>query len=151
MTFSITHKLPARGVFALALLSLLFGPAIFSPAARAQDQSQNQSQAQSQDHIVSSQTLQRQVETTSAKRQDNIDTLNRVLSTPIAERAMQSKHIDATKVRTAIPTLSDAELANLAARANDAQQKFAAGLIGTGLLVVILLAIIVIIVVAAIH
>ena len=147
MTFSITHKLPARGAFALALLSLLFGPAVFSPAARAQDQAQ----AQSQDHIVSSQTLQRQVETTSAKRQDNIDTLNRVLSTPIAERAMQSKHIDATKVRTAIPTLSDAELANLAARASDAQQKFAAGLIGTGLLVVILLAIIVIIVVAAIH
>lgn len=64
---------------------------------------------------------------------------------------MRSQHYDPVKVRTAIPTLSDQELANLASRANDAQQKFAAGFIGNGLLLILIIAIVVIIVVVAVH
>jgi hypothetical protein len=54
-------------------------------------------------------------------------------------------------VKTAIPLLSDQELANLSARSLDAQQKFAAGHLGPGLLTVIVIAIAVIIIVAIIH
>lgn len=140
MTSFTVLRIPVRTLFSAALAGLL-AVLLFAPAARAQDQ----------DHLVSPDTLQQQVQTNAAARQQNIDTVTNFLSTPIAEQAMKSHHYDAVKVRTAIPTLSDSELANLASRATDAQQKFAAGHIGPGLLTVIIILIIVIIVVAAIH
>ncbi len=143
MPSSTTHRLLSRSACSLALFSLLLGLTAFSLTAQAQDQSN--------DHIVSSQALQQQVQTASATRQQNIGTLTQFLSTPLANRAMQSKHIDAVKVRTAIPTLSDAELADLASRARDAQQQFAAGFLGVSMLLLIVLAIVVIVVVAAVH
>jgi len=127
-----------RKLFAAVLAGLL-AVLLFAPAARAQD------------HLVSPDALQQQVRTSSATRQQNIDAVTNFLSTPIAERAMKSHHYDPVKVRSAIPTLSNAELANLASRANDAQQKFAAGFLGSGVLVLLILIIVVIIVVAAVH
>jgi hypothetical protein len=103
------------------------------------------------DHIVSSQALQQQVENSSADRQKHIDAINDLLATPQAEQAMRDSHIDAKQVHDAVPTLSDNELADLAARANHAQQDFAAGLLGVGLFTLIILVIIVIIVVAVVH
>ncbi|MGC2638941.1 MAG: PA2779 family protein [Acidobacteriaceae bacterium] len=139
MTSTSPIRLLARGLFALALLSILAFLAGTITSARADD------------HIVTSQAMQQQVQNTAATRQQNIDTLNRFLSTPIAERAMQSQHFDAVKVRSAIPALSDAELASLASRANDAQQQFAGGFLGLGMLLIIIIAIVVIIVVVAVH
>lgn len=132
-------RLVTRGFLALMLLSMLALVAGSLTSARADD------------HIVTSQAMQQQVQNTAATRQQNIDTLSQFLSTPVAERAMQSHHFDAVKVRSAIPTLSDAELANLATRANTAQQQFAGGFLGLGMLLVIVLAIVVIIVVVAVH
>jgi hypothetical protein len=54
-------------------------------------------------------------------------------------------------VRTAIPTLSDDELANLAARSTDAQQKFSAGFISARMLMLLIVIVAVIIIVAAVH
>jgi small-conductance mechanosensitive channel len=54
-------------------------------------------------------------------------------------------------VQTAIPTLSDSELANLSTRATDAQQKFSAGVLGTSMLTLIIVLIAIIIIVAIIH
>lgn len=105
-------------------------------------------QAIDQDHVVSSQALQQQVDASSAARQKNIETLTQFLSSPQADRAMRDAHIDAAKVRTAIPTLSDQELRDLSTRASNAQQEFAAGHIGPSLLTIIIVAIVVIIVVA---
>lgn len=139
MTLSAPCRALPRNFFALMLASLLTCVAFSAPAARAQD------------HVVSSQALQQQVQTNAATRQQNIETLTNVLSTPLAKRVMKDNHFDAVKVRSAIPTLSDAELANLAQRANDGQQKFSAGLLGLGMWIVILIAIIVIIVVVAVH
>ena len=139
----MTHSAPCRAhshrFLALMLLPLLACVAFSVPAARAQD------------HVVSSQALQQQIQTNTATRQQNIDTLTKFLSTPTADHAMRDHHFDPVKVRTAIPTLSDQELANLASRANDAQQKFSAGLLGLGMLLIILIAIVVIIVVVAVH
>ncbi len=104
-----------------------------------------------QDHIVSTDVLQQEVENSSADRQKNIDTINELLSTPQAEQAMRDHHIDAKQVRDAVPTLSEKELAELSARASKAQHDFDAGLLGVGLLTLIVLLIIVIIVVAAVH
>jgi hypothetical protein len=109
------------------------------------------SQATAENHIVSSQALQQQMVTSSATRQQNIDTVTSFLASPTAERAMRNAIIDPVQVRTAIPTLSDQELASLSARAADTQQKFAAGLLGTTTLLLIIVIVAVIIIVAAIH
>ena len=139
MTSSALCRALPRNFFALMLMPLLACLVFSAQAARAQD------------HVVSSQALQQQIQTNTATRQQNIETLTNVLSTPVAQRVMKDNHFDPVKVRSAIPTLSDAELANLAQRANDGQQKFSAGLLGLGMWIVILIAVIVIIVVVAVH
>jgi hypothetical protein len=108
--------------------------------------------AQSPDeHIVSSQTLQQNLETANAARQANVQTLTQFMSTPTAEKAMRDAKIDPVQVQKAIPTLSDRELADLSARATDTQQKFSAGVLGAGLLTLIIVLIAVIIIVAIVH
>jgi CHASE3 domain sensor protein len=130
--------LPATLVVALSMPSSSFAQA---PSAQAADQ----------DHIVTSQALQQQVQTSSADRQKNIDTVTQFLSTPQADRAMHDAKVDAQQVRSAIPTLSDQELASLSARASNAQQEFAAGHLGPSLLTIIILAIVVIIILAIVR
>jgi hypothetical protein len=110
------------------------------------------SQALQQDHIVSSQAMQKQLENSAAARQRNIDTLNTFLSSPTAQRAMQETHITPAQVKTAIPTLTDEELASLASRAADAQMKFAAGsFTDHDLLIIVVVVLIVIVIVLAVH
>jgi hypothetical protein len=104
-----------------------------------------------EEHIVSSQTLQQNLQTSSAARQTNIQTLTNFMSTPTAEKAMRDAKIDPVQVQKAIPTLSDRELADLSARATDTQQKFSAGVLGVGLLTLIIIVIAVIIIVAIVH
>ncbi len=100
-----------------------------------------------QDHIVSPQALQEQLEASSAVRQRNIETVQNFLSSPIGQRAMQETHTTPTQVKTAIPTLSDEELASLANRVADAQMKFSAGAFGNRELLIIAVAILVLILV----
>ncbi|MGD0942011.1 MAG: hypothetical protein ABR905_20140 [Terracidiphilus sp.] len=128
-----------RGVLPVAVIMLLAFP------------SNLKAETDSQEHLVSSQALEQQVEQSSAIRQQNIKAVTDFLSTPTAEKVMQDSRVDPIQIRTAIPTLSDQELANLSARATDAQQKMAAGGLGIGLLTLIILAIVVIIVVAIVH
>jgi hypothetical protein len=104
-----------------------------------------------QDHVVSSQAMQQQVENTSAARQKNIEILNNLVATPTAQKAMHDAKIDPQQVKNAIPTLGDHDLANLAARATNAQQEFAAGHIGPGLFTVLVLVVILIIIVIVVH
>lgn len=139
MKRSILRSIMLRGIVPAALTVLLAFPGdIFAEATQP-------------DHLVSPQVLQQQVENASQARQQNIRTISNLLSTPVAERAMRDAHFDAVQVRTAIPTLSDQELANLATRAADAQQKIAAGGLGIGLTTLIIIALVIIIVVAIVR
>jgi len=139
MKKSFLSPILLRGIVPAALITLLAGPAA------------GFAQATTQDHLVSPQALQQQVQTTSQTREQNIRTVTEFLSTPIADRAMRDAHYDPVQVRTAIPTLSDQDLSNLASRATDAQQKFAAGYIGQGLLTLIIVCVVIIIIVAIVH
>lgn len=130
---------------ALAALVSLF---LAVPGLRAQAPARNNQQ---DSHIVSSAQLQQQVQDSAAVRQKNIDALNQFLSTPDAQQAMKTAKIDPVQVKTAVPTLSDAELANLSARAQHAQQEFAAGHLSNAVWLIIIIAIVVIIVVAVVH
>jgi hypothetical protein len=95
--------------------------------------------------------MQQQLATSATNRQQQIKTLTRFLSTPDAERAMRDAHIDPVQVQTAIPTLSDQELANLATRAADAQQKFSAGSLNNEMLLIVILVIAIVIIVAVLR
>jgi hypothetical protein len=102
-------------------------------------------------HLVSPDQLQQQVQSASATRQANVDSLTRFLSTPTAEKAMRDARINPVQVRTAIPTLSDQELASLSQRATSAQQAFAAGTLSNNDLLIIILILVVVILVAVIR
>ena len=123
-----------RAMVALVLATLFFIP----------------SDLMAQSHIVSSSDLQKQVASASQTRQDNLQTVQKFLSTPMAEKAMKSVNMDARQVKTAVSTLDDQELAKLSARANTAQADFAAGNLNDRDLILIILgiAILVLIIVA---
>ena len=103
-----------------------------------------------QSHVVSPADLQKQVMSASHVREHNLQTVTNFLSTPTAEKALKSSHINPQEVRTAVSTLSDQELADLASRADKAQADFAAGNLSDRDLILIILgiAVLVLIIVA---
>ena len=94
-----------------------------------------------QSHVVSLAELQQQTQAVSRARQNQLETLQRFLSTPAAQHALRSAHMDAAKVQAAVSSLNDQELALLAARASKAQADFAAGTMSDRDLLLILVAI----------
>ena len=98
-----------------------------------------------QSHVVSPSELQKAVVAASQTRQQNIETLQRFLSTPAAEKAIKSAKMDPRQVKTAVSSLDDQDLAQLAARANKAQNDFAAGSLSDRDLIWIIVAIAVIV------
>jgi hypothetical protein len=131
----------SRGILAAALLSLLS----IAPPLRAQQPAGDDT------HLISPAQLQQQVQSESAQRQQNIDTLTQFLSTSKAIGKMKSEHIDPAQVKNAIPNLSDAELADLSARATKAQEQFAAGNLSNNDLLIIILVLVVVILLVVIH
>jgi hypothetical protein len=94
-----------------------------------------------QSHVVSAADLQKETVTSTQARQHDLESVRRFLSSEKAENAFKSAHISPEKVQTAISTLSDQELAQLASRANKAQADFAAGRLEDRDLILIILAI----------
>ncbi len=107
--------------------------------------------APAQDHLVSPQAMQKQMADSASARQKNIEAVADFLSSPVADRAMRDAHYNPEQVKSAIPSLSDQELASLAARSTDAQQKFAAGALTRPELALIVIALVVLIVVILVH
>lgn len=143
-------KLKKRRIFSQkilvpALVAILTCTALMPVRAQAENQ------ARSTDHIVSTQALQQKVQEQAATRQKNIETVQGLFKTPLAQRAMKMEHVDPAQVQKAIPTLSNAELANLSVRAQSAQQEFAAGRIDNETLLLIIIAMLFIIILVAIH
>jgi hypothetical protein len=86
-------------VLSLALASLLAG------------------QAMADDHVVSSAAAAQRLQEASAAREQGLATLDRALASPAAASAAAAVGADTSALRAALPTLSDAEIADLAARA----------------------------------
>lgn len=82
-------------------------------------------------HVVSPSELLNQAARTSELRHQNVEKVSNFLSTPTASEALAQAHLDAEKVKNAVPQLNDQELAQLASRADRAQQDFAAGYLTT--------------------
>ncbi|HEV2992325.1 MAG TPA: PA2779 family protein [Candidatus Angelobacter sp.] len=116
----------ARSVIAVVLAVLFFIPA----------------DLKAQNHVVSPAELQKKVLDASQTRQHNLEAVRQFLSSPTAEKALKSAKVDTQQVKTAVSTLSDQELAQLAARADKAQADFAAGRLSDRDLILILLAVV---------
>lgn len=80
-----------------------------------------------QAHVVSPADLHKETIAASQARQHNLQTVIQFLSSQRAQKALKSAHMGPTQVRTAVSSLSDQELAQLAARSTKAQADFAAG------------------------
>ena len=97
--------------------------------------------AQAPDHLVSPSALQQAAVNASNARQQNAEALQKFLSSPEAQKALESARMNPREVNKAVSGLSDHELAQLAQRANRAQSDFAAGDIDNRDLLIILVAI----------
>jgi len=94
--------------------------------------------AQAPQHLVSPSDLQQAVVSASEARQQNSATLANFLSSPQAQHALQSAHMNPEQVKQAVAGLSNDEMAQLASRAQKAQADFAAGTIDNrGLLIIL--------------
>lgn len=94
-----------------------------------------------QAHVASPADLQKEMLDASRARQRHLESVRQFLSSPRAEQALKSAHMDPAQVKTAVSTLSDQELAQLASRAEKAQADFAAGRLSDRDLIIILIAI----------
>jgi hypothetical protein len=102
-------------------------------------------EALAQSHVVSPADLQKEAVAASQVRQNNLETVQHLLSMPAAEKAMRSAKMDPQQVKTAVSSLSDQELAQLATRADKAQADFAAGNLSERDLILIILGVAVLI------
>ncbi len=146
MHFSRFFSTMTRGLAAFALVSLFAS----SIALRAQEPARTSASSDQDMHLVSPAQLDSQLQASTDARQKEIKNLTQFLSTPLAEKAMKDAKVDPVQVRTAIPSLSDAELADLSARADHAQKDFAAGMSNNTLLIIILV-LVAVILIAVIH
>lgn len=97
--------------------------------------------AQATEHLVTPSDLTKAAVDASQKRQQNLETLKRLFSSKRAQKALQSANMNPRKVENSIASLSDDELAQLASKANRAQNEFAAGTMSDRDLILILIAI----------
>jgi hypothetical protein len=120
-----------RGFLALALAVLFtFPPTLFAET-----------------HLVTPTEMQRELFKASQHREHNQKAVRELLSSDAGEKALRSIHADQVQVRRAIANLSDAELARLAERAQQAQSDFAAGRLSKEALLIVAIAVVVVIVI----
>jgi hypothetical protein len=98
-----------------------------------------------QDHVVSSAEIQKVAVAATSARQQNVETVNRFLSSPQAASALEATHMNSAQVKTAVSKLNDQEVAELAVKANKAQSDFAAGTFSDRDLIFVALAVLLVI------
>lgn len=105
---------------------------------------------QAQTHVVSPADLHKELLSATQVRQRNLVKATLLFESDAARKALKSAGMDSERVRTAVSTLTDAELSRLASRADKLQSDFAAGQLSNRdlLLIVIGLAIVILIIVA---
>jgi hypothetical protein len=102
-------------------------------------------------HLVSPTDLKNELLTATRRREQNQLTIRHFVTSADAEKAIRSVHLDPVQVTTAVATLSDAELAQLAARADKAQRDFVAGALGKEALLLVAVAVAVVIIIIAVK
>ncbi len=105
-----------------------------------------------QDHVVSPAEMRKEAVAATTTRQQNVETVNQFLSSPRVAPALEATHMNSAQVKTAVSKLSDEEVAQLAVRADKAQNDFAAGNISDrDLIFIALAALVVVIIIVAVR
>lgn len=94
-----------------------------------------------QQHAVSSTDIRKELVKTTQTRRQNRDKVKELFSSKVAQKALKRAGMDPAQVKAGISTLSDAELAQLASRADTAQHDFAAGTLSDRDLLIIIVGI----------
>lgn len=94
-----------------------------------------------QDHVVSSADVKKDLQAASADRQEQLAKVEGLLGSSRAQKAMADAHINYQQVQSAVRSLSDEDLARVAAKADHAEKDFAAGNFSDRDLILIILAI----------
>lgn len=95
-----------------------------------------------QDHAVSSAEVQKDLQAASVARKAHLAQVEGFLSSDRAKKALSEAHIDYQQVHAAVQSLSDEDLARIAAKTDKAQKDFAAGTLTDRDLLIILLAVV---------
>lgn len=98
-----------------------------------------------QTQVVSLADIHQELVGVTQTRQRNREKVSQLFSSQSAQNALRSARIDPEQIQAAVSTLSDAELARLASRADKVREDFAAGRISDRDLLIILVGIAVII------
>ena len=93
-----------------------------------------------ENHVVPLTELHRDAAAVAGSRQANLERVERFFSSEMAQKALRSVKLDGERVKTALPLLSDEELARLAERTDRAQADFAAGALNNQQITYILIA-----------
>ena len=100
-------------------------------------------------HLVTPAEMQHEMLKASQAREHNQQSVHELLSSDAGQEALRSVHADPVQVKQAISNLSDAELAQLGERAQQAQSDFAAGALSKEALLIIAVAVVVVIIIVA--
>ncbi len=97
--------------------------------------------AQAAEHVVTPSEMIKVAVDASKARQQNLNTVREFVSSEKARNALQSSGMRPEQVKDAVASLSDVEIAQLAAKVQTTQADFAAGKMSDHDLIVILIAI----------
>jgi hypothetical protein len=98
-----------------------------------------------QDHVVSPSDLRKDLQEASAAREKGLAQLDHFFSSEQGQKALETAHVSYEQADKAVRSLSNDDLARLSARAQHAQNDFAAGRISNRDLIWILIGIVVIV------
>lgn len=92
-----------------------------------------------QSHVVSPADIHKELVSATQTRQGNLEKAKHLFSSEAGQRALKSVQMNPAQVEAAVSTLTDAELARLATRADNLENDFAGGkLTERDLLIIIL-------------
>ena len=94
-----------------------------------------------QTHVVSQSDIHKELVNNTQTRQKNLEKAKQLFSLEVAGKSAGSAQLDPVRINAAVSKLSDAELAQLASRADKLQEDFAAGRLSDRDLIFIILGI----------
>lgn len=103
-----------------------------------------------QQHVVSPTDIHKELVKATQTRRQNRDKVKELFSSKAAQRALKRAGMNPAQVKAGVSTLSDAELAQLASRADKARDDFAAGRLSDRdlLIIVVGIAVLILVIVA---
>jgi hypothetical protein len=130
----------------------IFGTVVLLMAAiTAPTQAQTRDSQSPPQHVVSPDELNQDAARPAQSRQADEESVRDLLNTTEGQEALRRAKVDYQRVDRAMAQMSDADLKKMGSRAREAKADFAAGAIGSTLLIVVILIIVLAIVLAVVF